>query len=103
MDLQNGVDHSVLLDFTNDMAILSAALKRKRNFHLTEEETSAFRRITETELTKLVHPDWSKPFRVHTDASGHSISSILVHSGILGWCDNYHILRISKLTPDRHN
>src|ERR1700733_14484401 len=77
MDLQNGVDHSVLLDFTNDMAILSAALKRKRHFHLTEEEENAFLRITQTELTMLVHPDWSKPFRVHTDASGHSISSIL--------------------------
>ena len=55
--------------FAESMAVLTGALSRSRNFHLTEDEKNAFHRIKELELVKLVHPDWSQPFLLHTDAS----------------------------------
>jgi hypothetical protein len=63
--------------FAENMAVLTGALSRKKDFHLTEEEKNAFHKIKELELVKLVHPDWSQPFNLHTDASEHSIHSIL--------------------------
>ena len=59
------------------MATLSEALTRKKDFHLTPQELDAFKRICTLELTRLVHPDWSKPFHLYTDASDQAIHSVL--------------------------
>ena len=66
--------------FADNMAALTEALKRTRKFYLTEDEKAAFNSIKTIELTKLVHPDWSQVFHLYTDASDHSIHSILSQS-----------------------
>jgi len=63
--------------FDENMGILSGAMVKSKQFELTPKQQEAFGKIKTLELVKLVHPDWSRPFNLHTDASEHSIHSIL--------------------------
>ena len=72
--------------FSESMAILSGALTRKKDFHLEPREVEAFKTLCALELTKLVHPDWSSPFHLYTDASDNAIHSVLAQDhGIIAY------------------
>ena len=62
---------------------LLAALTKKDNFKWTTKATAAFNTLKEAMLSPqvLALPDFSKPFVIESDASGHGIGPVLQQEG----------------------
>ena len=69
-------------------ALLSKGPKKKKNEpYLSKEAEKAFEKLKEAmckEPVVLAHPDWSKPFEVHTDGSKDGIGAVLCQNTDLG-------------------
>jgi hypothetical protein len=66
-------------DFSSIAAPLHLLLKKDQKWEWTEEQTCSFDKVKEKLISAplLVHPDYTKPFYLYTDASNYGLGAVL--------------------------
>jgi hypothetical protein len=66
-------------DFSSIAAPLHQLLKKDQKWEWTDEQTKSFDKVKEKLISAplLVHPDYTKPFYLYTDASNYGLGAVL--------------------------